>query len=70
MSVASTAEVMERKISVPQCAQFLNVSTETVRRMIKRGELVGYRIGHNFRVPMSSLRQLLGDSLVEVDDDE
>lgn len=68
--MASTGEVMERKISVRQCADFLGISTETVRRMIRRGDLVAYRIGRNFRIPISSVRNLLGDALIDGEDDE
>lgn len=65
MSLASTGEVLERKFGVAEVKKMLNVSSTTVHRMIQRGELKAYRIGNTFQIPMSSLRELVGDGLVE-----
>lgn len=65
MSLASTGEVLERKFGVAEVKKMLNVSSTTVHRMIQRGELKAYRIGNTFQIPMSSLREVVGDGLVE-----
>lgn len=46
-----------------EVAEALRVAPETVRRMLRRGELKGYRVGDPgvWRVDARSLRRLLGD---------
>lgn len=43
-----------------EVAEKLNVSTETVRSYIKRGELKGKRVGSSFLVSEISLKDFLG----------
>ncbi len=45
-------------------AAVLDVSTRTVRRLIKRGELVTYRINRQLRVDAESVTRLLETSLI------
>ncbi len=70
MSMASTSEVLEKKFRVSEVAEILNVSKMTVHRLITRKELRGYHIGRNVVIPMSSLREFLGESLIEPEEEE
>jgi excisionase family DNA binding protein len=52
------AYVSERlALTVEQAAEELQVSAETVRRMLARGELVGRRIGNRWRLPARELEE-------------
>jgi excisionase family DNA binding protein len=45
--------------TIPEVAECLNVSTRTVRRWIKRGELIAHRLGGVVRIAESDLRAFL-----------
>jgi excisionase family DNA binding protein len=45
--------------TIPEVAECLNVSTRTVRRWIKRGELIAHRLGGLVRIADSDLRAFL-----------
>jgi excisionase family DNA binding protein len=49
----------EQAISVQHIAEQLNVSARTTRRLIATGELRAHRIGGQWRVFVSDLRQYL-----------
>ncbi len=42
-------------LTIPQTAKVLQVSEKKVRRLIKTGELVAYRIGHQLRIAEEDL---------------
>ncbi len=49
----------ESYISVSECANYLGVTTKTVRRMIAAGQLSGYRIGPRLlRIPVAEVEAL------------
>jgi excisionase family DNA binding protein len=66
--IASPAEVMEQKLSVPQCVKALGVSRTSVHRLIHTGELRAFRVGTTFQVPISSLQVYLGEAFVQPKD--
>lgn len=68
--MASTQEVLERKFLVADCAKILNMSKTSVHRLIHNGELRAYRIGHKFVIPMSALRECVGNGLVNPDQED
>lgn len=41
--------VTRRYITVAEAAEYLQISSRTVRRLITDGELTGYRMGHSGR---------------------
>ena len=41
---------MNRRLTVGETADALNVSVETVRRAIRSGELKAYKVGRQFRI--------------------
>ena len=45
----------ETFLTVDEVAGQLRVSTQTVRRWIKHGELPGYRVGRRFRIRRADL---------------
>jgi excisionase family DNA binding protein len=42
--------------SVDVAAAFLDVTPHTVRRMVYRGELTGYRVGSRLKIDMNQVR--------------
>lgn len=52
-------EPIPRLLTIPQTAETIQVSEKKVRRLIKTGELVAYRIGHQLRIAEEDLRQFL-----------
>lgn len=51
----------EPLLTVDEVAERLNVSTKTVRRWIKTGELPAYRLGRQIRISEKDLRRFLRD---------
>jgi excisionase family DNA binding protein len=49
-----------RFFTIVEVAECLSVSTRTVRRWIKRGELTAYRVGSVVRIAESDLRAFHG----------
>lgn len=47
----------ERLLTPKRVAQLFNVKVETVREWIARGELLGIKVGKEYRVPESALRE-------------
>lgn len=47
-------------MTVAEVAVVLRVSKMTVYRMLESGELASHKIGRSFRVPRSSVEQMLG----------
>ncbi len=52
-------EPIPRLLTIPQTAEVFQVSEKKVRRLIKTGELVAYRIGHQLRIAEEDLRRFL-----------
>ena len=50
-------------IRLRTAAEFLDLSYEKVRQMLKKGELAHVRFGSNYRIPKSVLAQYLEDNL-------
>jgi len=42
-----------------EAAEFLNVSDQTVYRILRRGELPAYRVGHSIRISQVALENYL-----------
>lgn len=42
-------------VSTQEAADYLSIDPQTIRRLIKSGEIPARRIGRNFRVPVSAL---------------
>jgi excisionase family DNA binding protein len=45
---------------VPEAAPLLRMDERTVRRACERGEIPGFKVGEQWRIPMSWLRQAAG----------
>jgi putative molybdopterin biosynthesis protein len=52
--------MQKQAYSIEEAAQILDVHPDTIRRMIKRGELFATKIGKNYRIPLSEIDRLLG----------
>ena len=46
-------------LTVKQTADLLQVHPDTVRLLLRQGDLVGFRVGHQFRVDSSKLDSYL-----------
>ena len=59
-----------RLLSIAEVAEFLNVSTRTVQRLIKRGSLRAMAVGGQKRISRFALEEMLrGDELAHVSGD-
>ncbi len=50
---------MEGFLTVKEVATELKVTEQSVRRWIKNGELAAYKVGHDWRIAWSDLREFL-----------
>jgi excisionase family DNA binding protein len=48
-------------MTMPQAAEFLQVSTRTLQRMVKRGEIPGRQVGSQWRFDRDQLREWVRD---------
>jgi len=60
----------ERLFTVEEVADYLRISQETVRRLLRSGQLVGVHIGRTWRVPLSELESLRMEKEKEPDKDK
>jgi len=56
--------MIERHLTPGAAADLLSCSTETVLRMIRRGELRAVRIGSSLRISESALEEMLSTNTV------
>ncbi len=54
-------------LTVAEVASIMRVSTMTVYRLIKAGELAAVRIGHNYRIREAELERYLAERSVPVE---
>jgi excisionase family DNA binding protein len=55
----------QRLLTAGEVAEQLRVSTMTVYRLIRRGELPAVRVGRNYRVRVEDLDQYLSEQVVD-----
>lgn len=55
----------ERLLTAAEVAEDLRVSTMTVYRLIRRGELPAVRVGRNYRVRAADLETYLSSQIVD-----
>ena len=55
----------ERLLTASEVADQLRVSTMTIYRLIRRGELPAVRVGRNYRVRSSALESYLAGQVVD-----
>ena len=65
--LTNVAQSDERRhfMTVAEVAQLLRVSTMTVYRLIKSGELPAVRVGRSYRLRPGDVDQYLGDRYIE-----
>lgn len=56
-----------RLLTVAEVAAVMRVSTMTVYRQIKSGELAAVRVGHNYRIRESEVESYLVERAVKVE---
>jgi excisionase family DNA binding protein len=55
----------ERLLTAAEVADDLRVSTMTVSRLIRRGDLPAVRVGRNYRVRVADLESYLAEQVVD-----
>jgi excisionase family DNA binding protein len=55
----------QRLLTAAEVAEDLRVSTMTVYRLIRRGELPAVRVGRNYRVRLADLEAYLAEQIVD-----
>jgi excisionase family DNA binding protein len=55
----------ERLLTAAEVADDLRVSTMTVYRLIRRGDLPAVRVGRNYRVRVADLESYLAEQVVD-----
>lgn len=51
-----------RVYTVDQAASIFQVSTKTIRKLIKSEKIAAFRIGNSIRIPESAMQGLMQDS--------
>jgi putative molybdopterin biosynthesis protein len=55
--------MQEQVFSIVEAASVLKVHKDTIRRMIKRGELQANTVGRQYRIRQSEIDRLLGKQI-------
>lgn len=50
----------DKLFTMKEAREYLRVSRSTMHRLMKTGQLVGRRVGHTWRFPLTDLRKLVG----------
>ena len=50
---------MKELLTAQECAARLRLTAETIRRMVDRGELPGFRAGKCYRIPKEAVDKLV-----------
>lgn len=61
----SKPEIRSRLLTVAEVAAIMRVSTMTVYRLIKAGELASFRVGRSYRIPEDAVDRYLGNRYTE-----
>ena len=48
----------DRFFSVDEVAEILGLSSQTIRKLVKKGRITAIRLGHAYRIPMESIEDL------------
>ena len=51
-------------LTVKEAAEWLKTSRVQVRRMIQNGELAAVRVGREYRIPISSIREFVENNFL------
>jgi len=54
---------MEKLFTNREAARYLKVSVRTVTRMVSNLEVPVYKVGHQIRIPASSIKKMIGGPL-------
>lgn len=57
---------ISKPMSVSHVAAYLDVSEQTVRNMIKKNEIVAFKMGGVYRIPQDAFEQYITDKINEV----
>ena len=51
----------DRFFSVDEVAEILGLSSQTIRKLVKKGLIKAIRLGHAYRIPVESIQALKCD---------
>lgn len=51
----------DRFFSVDEVAEILGLSSQTIRKLVKKGRIKAIRLGHVYRIPVESIQVLKCD---------
>lgn len=60
---SNAPQTPERLLTIPEAAEFLRVSTKTIRRWITAGTLAAARLGQQWRIRPQDLNRFVRDHL-------
>lgn len=52
---------MSELLTVKETAEWLKTSRVQVRKMIQNGELVAFKVGREYRIPLASIKEFIGN---------
>ncbi|AWB48179.1 DNA-binding protein [Gemmobacter aquarius] len=61
----SSPTSLERLMTIPDAAEYVRVSTKTIRRWISRGDLPAAKLGFQWRIRPQDLARFVRDRLEE-----
>ena len=50
--------VEDRFYSIDEVAEILGLSSQTIRKLVKKGRIKAIRLGHAYRIPVESIQYL------------
>ena len=48
-------------LTVKEAAELLKISRVQVRRVIQNGELAAFKVGREYRIPLASIKEFIGN---------
>lgn len=48
----------DRFYTIDEVAELLGLSSQTIRKLVKEGRIKAIRLGHAYRIPMESIKDL------------
>jgi excisionase family DNA binding protein len=56
----------ERLLSIPEVCELVALEEWAVRRMLRTGEIPGFKVGYVWRIPPAGLRRKFGPDILPV----
>ena len=63
MGMSTILMINEQLLTVDEIAFILNVSTQTVRKLIKKKQLIAIKVGKNYRISWDNLNDYISRTI-------